>query len=82
MVQAADPGTPAFWFLVVFGVALVAFEIWALWTGHYTVSQYLQHLFDGHPMLAWITFGVLVLVAWHLVFGFPWKFPKFWRKRR
>jgi hypothetical protein len=68
----AHPGAPAAWFLLGFLIALVAFELWALHTGHNTVSQLLQHVLKGHKWLQWVAVVGWAVVGWHLFKGFPW----------
>lgn len=65
------PGVPAAWFLLGLFLALVVFELWALHTGHNTVSHLLQRVFRGHPWLRMLSLLGWLAVGWHLFWGFP-----------
>lgn len=67
-----SPGVPAFWFLVGLVVALAIFELWALHTGHNTVSHMLQRALKAHVWLRWVAALGWAVIGWHLFWGFPW----------
>ena len=65
------PGVPAAWFLLVLFVALFVFELWALQTGHNTVSHFLQRMVKAHRWLAWLGGLAWIVLGWHLLLGGP-----------
>lgn len=71
--EVSDPGRPADWMLAGLLLALVVFEVWALWRHKNTISQRLQHLSKARRWLRWVV-GVVgfAVLSWHLFWGFPW----------
>lgn len=67
-----NPGLPAAYFLLGFVLALTVFELWALATGHNTVSQLLQHAMRDHPHWFWVAVVGWAVLGYHLLRGFPW----------
>lgn len=67
-----NPGLPAAYFLLGFVLALTVFELWALATGHNTVSQLLQHVMRDHPRWFWVAVVGWAVLGYHLLKGFPW----------
>lgn len=49
--------------------AIGAYELWAALTGHLTWSQLIHGALKGHPVRQAIIFGVVILIAGHLVWG-------------
>jgi len=65
------PGVPAAWFLLGLFLALAIFEVWALSTGHNTVSHMIQRAVKAHRWLAWFGGIAWVVLGIHLLFGGP-----------
>jgi len=59
------------WALLAIIGLLLAVELWALWTGRPTISQWVQRRTHGHAW--WKAFGVVAigLLLWHLFEGGP-----------
>lgn len=68
----AHPGQPAKWFLLAETAEVGVFEGWALATHHDTVSQMLQAESRIHPSVRWSIVAGMVMLTWHLAWGFPW----------
>lgn len=49
--------------------AIGAYELWAALTGHLTWSQLIHGSLKGHPVRQVIVFGLVVLIAAHVIFG-------------
>lgn len=49
--------------------AIFAFEVWALLTHRPTWSVIIRSALQGHPIKAAIVFGIVVLIAGHVLFG-------------
>jgi len=65
-----DPGVPAEWTLLILVILLAAFEVWALVTGHNTISHLFQRLSNAHGWLKWVGLAGVVALWWHLFIGF------------
>ncbi len=50
-------------------IGVVAFEVWALLTGHQTWSQRIHGAVRGHPVRASLLFGIVLVLAGHIFFG-------------
>ena len=59
------------WFLLVFVIALAVYELWAIWTGGETISEWIKGKTKG--LRWWKAFGVVSigLLLWHLFEGGP-----------
>lgn len=79
--ELADPTPPPdrdhpaveLWVTVGFAVLLFLIADAALaLMGKHTMSTVAQHWFARHLRIAIVVFSVLVMGAWHIVWGFPW----------
>lgn len=67
-----DPSAAATWAIISIFIFVLIFDIWALSTGHHTISQRVQHLSRDFKWLKWIGITGLIFLGWHLFWGFPW----------
>ena len=49
--------------------AIGAYELWAALTGHLTWSQLIHGALKDHPVRQVVIFGIVVLIAGHLIWG-------------
>lgn len=67
-LQASNAGG---WMLLALIGAVLAYEAWAVWTGHLTISQWTARKTRGKPWLK-VAFGAVIgLTLWHLLLGGP-----------
>lgn len=66
-----EPDVPAMWFVFFVVTAVLIFEIWAMATGHHTISQWTQKLARKHRWLRILAPTLLGLLIVHLF----WKGP-------
>jgi hypothetical protein len=65
------PGAAAAWFLLIAIVALAIFEMWALHTGHQTISHLFQRFSAHHWWAKFVGAIGLFLLWWHLFLRGP-----------
>ena len=66
-----DPGVAAAWMIFGLLLAVAIFEVWALQTHHNTISHLFQRLARRYHWFRWMNFLGLVVLGWHLLWGFP-----------
>lgn len=64
---AQPTGHPGYWMWAAILIGVVVFELWAIWSGHQTMSQVVQR---GPVWFRWLVGGGLILLIMHL---FVWK---------
>lgn len=71
--------------LAIVGLLLIAliYDLWALHTGHRTISQFMQHFSDWRLWFRVLGLTLVGLFGWHVFFGFPWSLRfSSWRRQQ
>lgn len=66
LLPSHDPAAAARWFALGMFIAFTLFELWALHTGHNTISHWLQHLAQKHHGVRWAGVAFMVWLTYHL----------------
>lgn len=71
-LPARDIGIFAMWLVLALVIVVAVFDIWALKTKRRTISQMIQRLSRGWAWFRWIGLATMVLLTWHIFWGYPW----------
>ena len=66
-----EESSAAGWALLAIIGLLLAVELWAVWTGRPTISQWVQRRTRGRPWWKWFGLSAIGLLLWHLFEGGP-----------
>ena len=68
VVESAGPPEAAAWVWLIIVGLLIGFELWATWTGHHTLSDWLRKYTRQRRWrwLKWLGVGALTFLIYHL----------------
>lgn len=71
MAQTPAQSDASGWVLLGIVAGVIVYELWAIFTGRPTISQWVKRKTNGRAWWKAFGMGVIGLTLWHLFFGGP-----------